>query len=448
MPGSDARSERVNGRVGACRWGTIIAMLAVVAVLVPVGGEGSLEVEGALRATVASPLRPAGGAITTVRAIDARTVSTVAGARVGAAGTYRISLPPGIYVVLVEKVAKTTQPLTGFGRLTRLRSAKTSVIPRVQPGSATARRTTSGLTGRTAFLAPAAPTKPAVAVRYLSATGPKPYLGRGLSNMLVTDLFGSSCYVLVEWEERELLQQEIRLQQSKWVDPSTRVTPRPIQPKYFVEGSLATTDSTSSWSVRVREIATGRIVATDSGRSANLVDASPGIGKRLRKQLEEELCGFPRRFVGSFSGENRVAGVNSYTGTVTFVRNASSPAGTVTYHVESVRWNHRFTAETPCRVNASTTVTVAKPDPGLSVLAILKGKEARGYRYSMTASFASPKQLTVTVTCNGVQTALPWVPGAALDAGPGRYTDGEVIAGRYEATGAASTYTWDLRGSD
>jgi hypothetical protein len=286
-----------------------------------------------------------------------------------------------------------------------------------------------------------------VAVRYLSATGPQSFLGRGLSNMLVTDLFGSSCYILVEWEQRELLRQELRLQQSKWVDPSTRVTPHFIQPRYFVEGSLATTASTASWSIRVREIATGRIVATDSGRAANLIAASPGIGKRLREQLEDELCGFPERFVGTFSGENRVVGTNSYSGTITFVRNASSPAGTVTYHVESVRWNHRLSAETPCRINASATVTVTRPDPGLSMLAIEKRKQAQGYGYVMTAFFTSPKQLTITATCSGVQTTQPWVPGASLDAGPDAYTDGRVIAGRYEATGAGSTFTWHLEGS-
>jgi hypothetical protein len=72
---------------------------------------------------------------------------------------------------------------------------------------------------------------------------------------------------------------------------------------------------------------------------------------------------------------------------------------------------------------------------------------SKGYRYAITAFFASPKQLTIDVVCNGVPTTLPWVPGAALNTGSDEYTDGEALKGRYESTGTAATYTWNLEGS-
>jgi hypothetical protein len=434
---------------------TLVALVAGFAAAA--SASPSVEVataKGALSGSVAAELRPSPASVTGVRAIDARDGTTVATGRVRANGTFRLVLPPAVYLVVVEKTSRRSPTVIGFGRLTLVTAGRTSTVPRVGRGSATSRRTTSGVsagsaTSSTQQRAAGATTLPAVAVRYLTATGPEAVLGRGLSAMLVTDLWGSSCYILVEWEQRNLILQEIRLQQSKWVDPATRVTPKLIQPKYFVEGSLATGGARSSWSIRVREIASGRIVATDSGSAANLVAAAPGIGRRLRRQLEEELCGLPARFSGTFTGENRTAGTNRYTGTISFVRSPGSVGGSVTYRVERVSWRHTFTAETPCRANASTTVTITKPDPRTSTLVISKQPEgARGHRYAITAFFASPNPLTIDIVCNGVSSKQPWVPGAALATSSDEYTtDGRTLVGRYASTGTASTYTWNLRGS-
>jgi hypothetical protein len=432
----------------------MLALVALAAGTCASSGAETSATTGTLRGSVSAALRPTAGAIVTARAISIRDATTVGSARVRSNASYRFQLPPGPYLVVVEKTGPSAKVATGFGRVTEVRAGRTAVIPPIAPGSATATRKPSSVS-RTATsdnsrdTRTAAANVPAIAVRYLSATGPNSYLGRGLSAMLVTDLFGSRCYVLVEWEQRNLILDELRLQRSRLVDPATRVTPRLIQPKYFVEGSLATTASgRSSWSIRVRERATGRIIASDHGSAANLIEAAPDIGARLKKQIEDELCGFPARFSGTFTGENRVAGTNRYTGTITFVRNAGSPAGTVTYRVERVSWRHTFTAETPCRANASTTVTIPKPDARTSVLTIDKQQDGtKGYRYAIAAFFASPEQLTIDVVCNGVPTKLPWVPGAALNTGSDEHTDGEALKGRYESTGTAATYTWNLKGS-
>lgn len=407
--------------------------------------------DGVIRGTVATELRPEPGAVVVARAIDVRDATTAASGRVRN-GAFRLRVPAGPYLILVEKIQPRREPVTGFGRAALVRPGATAVIPRIATGSATrTTRATSGVLAPSAASGPAAEAAsvPAIAVRNLTVTGPDVHLSRGIAAMLVTDLWGSSCYKLVEWEQRNLILGEIRLQQSRWGDPATRVTPRLINPGYFVEGSLATGGARSSWNIRVRERATGRIVASDSGSAADLVAAAPAIGQRLRKKIEEALCGFPVRFSGTFTGENRTAAKNTYSGTISFVRNATSPAGTVTYRVERISWTHRITSlpTSPCTFDASTTVSVTNPDRRLSTLVILRGKEARGYRYAIAALVQSPRQLSLDAVCNGTPLKQPWIPGAALNTKPDEYTDLKRIKGRFESAGTASTYTWDLKAS-
>jgi hypothetical protein len=165
---------------------------------------------------------------------------------------------------------------------------------------------------------------------------------------------------------------------------------------------------------------------------------------------------FPARFSGTFTGENRTAMKNAYSGTISFVR-SSNAGGIVEYRLERVSWRHTVSPlpGSPCQANASTQVTARAGGQTLGVLVIQKEKTRKGYGYAITASFASPRQLTITMVCNGVPSKQPWVPGGALNSGPpgtsltgtGNFTDGKVIKGRLESTGTASTYTWNLKGS-
>jgi hypothetical protein len=91
----------------------------------------------------------------------------------------------------------------------------------------------------------------------------------------------------------------------------------------------------------------------------------------------------------------------------------------------------------------------------MGVLVIQKERTQKGYGYAITASFASPRQLTITMVCNGVESTQPWVPGGALNTGPpgtsltgtGNFTDAKVVKGRLDSPATASTYTWNLKGS-
>ena len=197
-----------------------------------------------------------------------------------------------------------------------------------------------------------------------------------------------------------------------------------------------------------------RVTNADRTVSASFRATSPaGVAAGDWVQGGED---FPARFSGTFTGENRTAARNTYSGRITFVRDPNQ-AGIVAYRLESVSWTHRMTSlpGATCQVNASAQASARAGATTNGVLVIQKQRVAKGYGYSMTAGFASTRQLTVTFVCNGVPSQQPWIPGGALSSGPppsplggtGTFTDAKTIKGRYESTGTASTYTWNLKGS-
>ncbi len=198
-----------------------------------------------------------------------------------------------------------------------------------------------------------------------------------------------------------------------------------------------------------------RVTNADRVVSASFRATSPaGVAADTWVQGGEEL---PARFSGTFSGENRTALKNTYSGTISFVRERSA-AEIASYRLERVSWTHRVSPlpGSPCKANATAQVTAtANGSATRGVLVIQKNRTAKGYGYAITASFASPRQLTIDMDCGGGPMKQPWMPGGALNTGPpgiglggsGGYTDGKVVKGRYESTGTASTYTWNLKGS-
>ena len=145
--------------------------------------------------------------------------------------------------------------------------------------------------------APAAPytAGPAVAVRYFDGSGPNSHMGKGLADMVVTDLVAltnnagapyKDCNMaVVEWEKRGEIQKELDLQKSPYVDPATRVEKNWIDPQYFVEGNVATDSNAIAWSLQVRDAKTGSIVATDDGMGEDYIKASEGIARRFVEKL-------------------------------------------------------------------------------------------------------------------------------------------------------------------
>jgi len=134
---------------------------------------------------------------------------------------------------------------------------------------------------------------PAVAIVPFKGSGPNAYMGKGLAEMVVTDvvqLAPPRCkLVVVEWARRAEVEAEIKLQQRPEFDPSTRVKPgHLIDPRYFVEGSVTTSQTETGWSLQLRDSKTNRIVARDVGKETEgsvMEVASQRIARRLLNSL-------------------------------------------------------------------------------------------------------------------------------------------------------------------
>jgi hypothetical protein len=440
----------------------IVGALAVLGVLAAATGAGARpDATGTITGSVAPTLRPSAGSVTVVRVIDAASATTAAAGRIGANGRFRFSTPPGVYLVVVEKVSFRSPPLTGVGRLERVREGRTSVIPSIGPRSA--KRTIAGFAGAGADLgsiaerASLAAGKPAVAVRNLRGSGPEAILANGLDDMLYADLSGSSCYDLVEWELRPLLLREIRLSQHRLFDPSTRMTPRFINPTVFVEGSLATTGASMSWSIRLREIASGRIIGSDRGqvRAAGYFAAMLAMAKRLRAQLEKELCG---RFTGTFSGRTREGAGGqtldySFTGTVTFARSSSgdSRPGYTRYRIERIAYRTTFTIGGMCTGTATESASLGPDDQAANALYVARtATPGKGRQYEINFTVERPAQRTLRATCSGTTVDYPWALVAQVITAPAQfYADASAtrLRGTHAVPGTPISYTWNLRGS-
>lgn len=156
---------------------------------------------------------------------------------------------------------------------------------------------------------------PAVAVRYFeySGTDDLAVYRKGLTDLIVNDLvnladgpdsrFGDCRLAVVEWEKRDLLQKELDLQKTQYVDPSSRTEKQWIDPHYFIEGKLTGTADTMEWTLQLRDARTGSIVAIDKGSvpASQVLDISGGIADRFACSLcrkGRDYTGKPQPFAG------------------------------------------------------------------------------------------------------------------------------------------------------
>lgn len=136
---------------------------------------------------------------------------------------------------------------------------------------------------------------PAVAIVPFKGSGPYAYMGKGLADMVITDVVAKApekCkLVVVEWEKRDLVKGEIERQQGPEFDPNTRVQPgRMIDPRYFFEGAVTTTSSSISWSLQLRDSKTGKIVSKDDGTMLEGGDEATRVSEAIAQRLINSLC--------------------------------------------------------------------------------------------------------------------------------------------------------------
>jgi len=391
--------------------------------------------DGTITGRVAPDLRPTAGSIADARAIDVSSLTIVRGGSVSKAGTYTLKVLPGVYLVTVDKIGARAAPVRGYSHLVRVRSGGKASPPAVT-------RRLQGEQRRQLVRG-----KPAIAVTQFAGSGPYAYVARGLADMLTTDLSASPCVVLVEWIRRAEVIAEIRLQQNKSFDPSTRVRPgRLIQPDIFVEGSVATTESSVSAGIRLRDIKSGRVVAGVSATARDIFEVEAELVRQLLKKLEE-FC-LPARVEGTFSGELTAGGKATFSGSILFVREETQASpGTVTYKVAKVEFTTTIDGTPVCQGTATERVSLANADPNLSKLVLSTERTpGKGYRYFVVSLFQSPQPRQVTFTCNGAPATVPWIPAAALNTGSSHFTDGTSFKGTNNEL-PPNTYTWDLKGS-
>jgi hypothetical protein len=156
-----------------------------------------------------------------------------------------------------------------------------------------------------------------IGVVNFTASGPVAVYGSGLSDMLVTDLvqlagqgskFAACGVKIVELKRRGEIIAEIELQQGGNTDPGTQVkTGQLLDATYVIEGSVQPAGADGiAWTLQMREVANGRIVARDngSGKIERLSDESTHIAELLLGQI----CGKSYKLSGN-------AGPMTLTGT-------------------------------------------------------------------------------------------------------------------------------------
>jgi TolB-like protein len=110
------------------------------------------------------------------------------------------------------------------------------------------------------------------------------YLGKGLADMMITDLSAVASIQVVERDKLEALLKELKLQRSKYFDPRTaQQIGKGVGARFAVAGSFTSLAPVMRIDVRVIEIASGRVVKT-----------SRAIGKKdqffeLQTQLVAQL---------------------------------------------------------------------------------------------------------------------------------------------------------------
>lgn len=135
---------------------------------------------------------------------------------------------------------------------------------------------------------------PVVAVKHFKGKGSEPQMGRGLSTMVQTELVNSEelkrCNGnVVEWERRQEIIDEIKLQQKPEFDPNYRVNEgRLLDPNIFVEGSVTTTGTTMRWSIQLVDAVTGQPIGRHEGSVAT--NKAFEVPHEIAKSLAKQVC--------------------------------------------------------------------------------------------------------------------------------------------------------------
>jgi hypothetical protein len=161
------------------------------------------------------------------------------------------------------------------------------------------------------------------------------HFGRGIGDLLVNDLIdaisershATKCAVrIVEWRRRAEALAEIDLRNSRFAAPGQKLE-YPPEPKILVEGTVAQNDGLVSWSMVLKERATGEILGTSTGSlpEDQMMDSSMIIAR----DLIAALC--PKGWTISGGGARIVVTGHVASIDAPFTATGAFPGGTASF---------------------------------------------------------------------------------------------------------------------
>lgn len=167
----------------------------------------------------------------------------------------------------------------------------------------------------------AAPAKKTVSVLYFdNDTGDATYdhLGKGLADMMITDLSQVPGLAIVEREKLEALVKELKLQRSKFFDPATATKiGKGLGARYAVTGALVAAEPELRIDIRLIDVGTGAILKADKvrGPKDKFFDLQAALVQRFADGLVGRLTRAEEAKVARSLAANKVSdpkAVNGY----------------------------------------------------------------------------------------------------------------------------------------
>jgi TolB-like protein len=140
------------------------------------------------------------------------------------------------------------------------------------------------------------------------------HLGKGLADMMITDLSSVPGLQVVEREKLEALLSELKLQRSKYFDPKTaQRIGQGVGAEYAVTGSIVSASPDLRLDVRVLRVATGQVVKANqvTGKQDKFFDLYQRLVEQLLQGLVPALAADGASRVKQSLGNNRLDDVRA-----------------------------------------------------------------------------------------------------------------------------------------
>jgi hypothetical protein len=145
------------------------------------------------------------------------------------------------------------------------------------------------------LLVSAAAAQPVVGVNAFAGSGPNGHLGKGLAEMLISDLFTNKTFqkcngTLVEMMKRPEILEEIRLchERPEFDKASCARQGMLLDPTALVDGTVTTTEDSITWSLQMRDPATGKVIGGSKGSASG--DEVSQASAKIADQLARQAC--------------------------------------------------------------------------------------------------------------------------------------------------------------